>query len=502
MGLLVCGGHVVTDPRRAEAVVEDGAVYVEGTDIVEVGPAATLRSRHPGAEEIGSRQHLVIPGLVNGHHHGSGVTATQLGRVDDALEIWKLGAWGSRRVDPYLNTLYACVRQIASGVTTTLHFNGTEQPEQFEAEALDRLRAYNEAGLRVAFALEARDRHTFVYGDDEAFLRTLPAPLEQQLRSLGLHRYQKPEAYLASVERLHRQFATHPRIRIFLAPYAPQWCTDELLQAMVALARRLGTGMQLHCLETPYQQAFGPRVYGEPVIAHLHRLGLLGPGVSLAHGVWLTPGDLPVLRESGAAIIHNPSSNLRLKSGLAPVLGLLEAGVTVGLGTDGVGLNDDDDLLQDLRLCLNLHREPGLTGRVLSPHQALALATVHSARALGVEHGLLAPGRAADLVLLDLDAVRGVGPEGAVDPVTLLVARGTRAHVSTVVIGGRVVLREGRCLTVDAAALEERIREQLRRPLPPRGRELRAVVEALDPHVRKFFETWGPLPRWPTALEG
>src|SRR5262249_45730408 len=158
-------------------------------------------------------------------------------------------------------------------------------------------------------------------------------------------------------------------------------CSDDLLTAVKELATKYETSIHIHLQETMYQKLYGLRTWGKTPLQHLNDLGFLGPEVTCGHGVWLTEEDIDVLAETGTKICDSASSNLRLQSGIAPIVPLLEKGVCVALGTDEAGLNDDRDLIQEMRLALRLHRIPGVGNTPPSAHQVFQMATVNGALA-------------------------------------------------------------------------------------------------------------------------
>ena len=178
MEYLVRGKFVVTmQPRYGtQGVIRDAAVVVSGRDIVEVGPYRDLKASYPTATVVGSSRYWVIPGFVNAHQHGKGLTDFQLGGKDDCFEISRFAADPRGALDPYLDVLYACKTMIESGITMCLHYNSSLSPKTYEADVDERLRAYRDAGMRVSFGLDIRDRNHIVYGDEE-FLASLPASL-------------------------------------------------------------------------------------------------------------------------------------------------------------------------------------------------------------------------------------------------------------------------------------------------------------------------------------
>ena len=257
------------------------------------------------------------------------------------------------------------------------------------------------------------------------------------------------------------------------------------------------TGIQTHVAESVYEKLHGPRDYGKPTMLHLRDLGVLSPRFSIAHGVWLTEAEIAVLAETGAAISHNPSSNLRLRVGIAPLNALLESGATVALGMDGTTLDDDEDMFAEMRVALRLNRTPRLGTPAPSPARILEMATAGGARLLrkDTELGRLAPGYAADLVLIDLERVTWpwVAPE--VDPRDLLLLRAKAGDVDTVLIGGEIVLKGGRPTRFDVAEAGRSLADKLAKS--PYPAEAAALVAALSPHVEAYYSAWEmpePLP--------
>ena len=380
---LVRGRYVVAKVTGDDSseVIEDGAVFQKDGEIVEVGSYADLRSRYAADEEIGSSDFLVIPGLVNAHHH-VGLTPFQLGALDSPLETWIIARWALRDVDPYLDTLYCAMQMIESGITTVMHNHMLARlPADVELyDSASRIvEAYEESGMRVAFSLSHRDQNHLAYEDDERFLATLPSDLAGDVRDYLGARPVALEDYLSlCAELLDRKQSD--RTRIFISPHNVHWCSDSLLREIKDFATRHSTGVHIHVPETVYQRMYGSRHWGKTPLAHLYDLGFLGPEVSCAHGVWLTDSDMDLLAETGTAICHNPSSNLRLKSGIAPVNRMLEKGVTVAIGIDEAGINDDNDMLQEMRLAQKVHRVPGVSSASPTSHQILRLSTVNGAK--------------------------------------------------------------------------------------------------------------------------
>src|SRR5262249_15200669 len=162
-----------------DGIIKDGAVYISGKNIVDVGGYRDLKTQYPTAKIIGSPRFWVMPGFVNAHQHGKGLTTFQLGGRDEPLEVTRVKATPQARIPIYLDALYAASRMIEAGVTTCLHYNSSRDPAQYENDVRDRIKAYREAGIRVSFGLDIRNRNHVVYGDEE-FLATLPSPLKEK----------------------------------------------------------------------------------------------------------------------------------------------------------------------------------------------------------------------------------------------------------------------------------------------------------------------------------
>ena len=495
---LIRGLYVIADPARLPSggLVKDGAVAVEGDEVVAAGRHAELRARYPEAEELGSNRHLVMPGLVNTHHHGQGLSTIQMGLRDDLLELWLADYWAwMKPLDAYLDTLYGDLKLIRSGVTTVLHSGYTRNPGNLREEAFASVKAHADAGIRVAFGLQARDQNSFAYEPDEVFIRGLPSEIAGRLRAaLAEFPPFSTEDYFGLVDDLFAAYGSHPRVTLLLCPSGPQWCSDGLLSRLREVAISYGTGLHLHCLESPYQREFGRRHYRTSTVEHLNALKFLGPEVSLAHAVWMTEREMEICAATGTSVCHNASSNLRLRCGVFPAALLLEKGVNVSIGMDGMGLNDDDDMFQELRLVARLHGLPRRLERLRRPTSAdvLRMATVNGARSttIGPSIGTLAPGAKADVILVDFDAVAGAYLDPKTDVVDAVVYRARGAHVDTVLVAGEVLLRDGRFTKLDESEIVARLTENAAAAQTPRVARLLAVLDELRPHIDRLFSGW------------
>jgi 5-methylthioadenosine/S-adenosylhomocysteine deaminase len=493
---LIRASHVIADPTRLSSggLIENGAVAVQDDRIAAVGSYAELSERYPDAETIGSERQVAIPGLVNTHHHGWGLSSFQLGALDDYLESWIIDIWQLPLVDAYLDCLWSDLKNIRSGVTTLLHAAYGRDWSRYEGEHRDKLRAHDASGIRAGYAVHALDQNIFVYRDDEAFLGSLPADLAERIRhALAEIDPAGTDEFFRVLDALVAEYADHPRIKIMICPVAPQWCSDPLLRAIRERATTYGTGIHLHCLESPYQREFGRSSYVTSTVEHLHELGILGLDVSLGHAVWLTERDMEICAESGTSVCHNASSNLRLRCGILPAARMLEKGVNVSIGMDGTTLNDDEDMLQELRLVAKLHRAPRGLEYTACPTSAdvLTMGTVNGARSVTMESqiGKLEPGRKADIVLIaDEFALPYVDSRTQLVDAILYRARGQ--DVDTVLIDGEIVLAGGRFTKVDEAAILRDLIASAEAAPDPKVRRWWETLQDLRPHVVQFYERW------------
>jgi 5-methylthioadenosine/S-adenosylhomocysteine deaminase len=267
-------------------------------------------------------------------------------------------------------------------------------------------------------------------------------------------------------------------------PSAVQRCTDELLTGAADMARNKNLPLHIHLAETKAQQAMGKQLYGTSLLRHLGSLGVLERNVSLAHSIWLEPGDVDLFARSGATPVHNPASNLRIGSGLAPVKQFLSAGVNVALGTDGAASNDGQNMFDAVRLAALIHNQAGTDfAQWVTPAHALAMATRNGARAFGLDAGVLARGKLADLVLLRRDTPAFTPLN---DVTAQLVFCENGSSVDTVMVNGEVVVKAGRLTKVDEQEALNLARDARRRLDPSIEREL-AAARALEPALAEMY---------------
>ena len=490
------GGDDDNSTGGGDAARRDAAVYQEDGVIKAVGPYQELRERYQPDAELGSPNYAVIPGLVNSHHHGRGVTTLQMGTCDDCLEMWILAGWGRRPYDHYLMTLYTALNMLESGATTVMYNHPQTAAATLKEDVDAVLRGFLDAGMRVAFSCYLRNQNRVVYADDGEFLAGLPADLADDARRYLAVSHMSDDDYFAFCAGLRRQYHNHPsgKVRILYSPANAQWNTDEFLLRCKEQAARHQTGIHMHLVESPYQKDYGIRTWGKTPVAHLQDLEFLGPEVSFAHAVWLTEGDIELLADAGATVCHNASSNLRLKNGIAPVNPMLAAGVNVAIGTDSTAINDDDDMLQEMRLVNKLHRQPGLEAPAVTAGQTLAMATANAAAPTGFagEIGALEPGRRADMVLVRLARLEDPYIDPDLPPTELVLGRAQSQDIAAVIVDGEVVLQDGVHSRANKADVAGELREQLARPLDAATLATRRMAGRLSPYVERFYRSRPP----------
>jgi cytosine/adenosine deaminase-related metal-dependent hydrolase len=475
------------DRHRWEEIA-DGAVLQEDGTITAVGTFADLSRRHPTVPVVGSGQDVLLPGFINGHHH-VGLTPVQLGSPDMPLELWFVTRMVMRNVNPYLDTLYSAFEMISSGITTVQHLHGWAPGKlpEVEARCEEILRAYQDVGMRVSYSFSVRDQNRLVYQDDAAFVANLPAELKGPVQR-WFDRFQLSlDDFFAVFEDLHARHHNKRRIKVQLSPANLHWCSDAALTRFADTARKYDVPMHMHLVETAYQKEYARRRGGGTAVEYIDRFGLLGPHMTLGHGVWLNEKDIDRLAETGTCVCHNCSSNFRLRSGVA-ALNIFEAkGINTAIGLDEAGINDDRDMLQEMRMVLRAHRVPGMDDAVPTAAQVFRMATAGGAKTtpFGDQLGVLEPGRAADMVLIDWRTLSYPYLDEETPTLDAVMQRAKTAR--TVICDGEVIFNEGRFTKVDRDAALRELHQDLQRALADDEVERRKLSKALLPHVRAFY---------------
>lgn len=488
---IIRGKYVIPNviDRHTVSVIEDGAVVQENGVVAAVGRFTDLRGKYRSAEVVGGGEDVVLPGFINAHHH-VGLTPIQLGSLDEPLERWWITRIAERDVDPYLDTLYSAFEMIESGTTCVQHIYAWPHGGAEKSLAAMRrvIKAYEDIGMRVSFSFGMRDQNRVSLLSDEEVLARLPPDLAKRLgarfEALAISMDEQFEIF----DELNRVFDQRDRVRVQLAPGNLHWCSDAALEALRACSEQLDAPMHIHLLETAYQKEYALRRTGVSAFRHLHDRGLTGPLLTLGHGVWLTEDDLDLAADTDTRICHNCSSNLRLRSGVAPLNAFEERKIKVAIGIDEAGINDDRDMLQEMRLVLKLHREPGMNDGVPTAAQVLRMATEHGAMTTPFANiGVLAPGRAADLVMIDWRQLAHPYLDAEMPVVEAVLHRAKTAGVRTVIIAGEPVFADGRFTRVDKEATLAELAAALDAPLEPHEKERRALArDLLAPGTRWY----------------
>ena len=422
--LIVVGGTFVTMDAQMR-VIEDGAMAVKDGRIVQVGQLRDVTAKYVAHETIDGRGHIIIPGLINGHTHIP-MTLSR-GLADDlALSDW---------LNNYI----------------------------FPAESRNVTEEFVRAGTRLGLAEMLRGGTTtfcdMYYFEDAVAEETARAGVRavvgESVIGFPAPDNKTPAAALAYAERFIRRWQNHPLITPALAPHAPYTVAKIDLLAARQLSDRTGAPISIHVSETRTELEDSLKEKGASPVQYLEQIGFLNNRVIAAHVVYADADDIELLKQRGVGVVHNPQSNMKLASGVAPVPQMLSAGVLIGLGTDGAASNNDLNMWEEMDTAAKLHKVVNLDPTLVSAREAFEMATMKGAQALHMERdiGSLEAGKLADFVLIDANELH-LTP--LYNVYSHLVYAASSADVRTVVIGGRVVMRDRRLLTLDEAAIKRR----------------------------------------------
>jgi 5-methylthioadenosine/S-adenosylhomocysteine deaminase len=421
VSLVLTGGTVVTvDATRR--VIPNGAVAIDGTDIVAVDTAEAIAKQFRGTDTIDATGQLVLPGLINTHTHAPMVLFR--GLADDlALMEWLnkyIFPAEAKTVSPEFvraGTRLAALEMIESGTTTFVDMY------YFEEEIARETRS---AGLRGV--------------------------LGQTIIQFPVADAKTPAEGLARAEAFIRKFKDDPLITPAVAPHAMYTLDGPTLKAARELSRQYDVPTLIHLAETRDEIQTAQERFSLSPTVYLDSLGFWGPGVLAAHGVWVSEAEIALLKQRGVGVSHNPESNMKLASGVAPVTGYLRAGVSLGLGTDGAASNNDMDMFEAMRVASFLQKLQTADPRAVSAGTALEMATMGGARALGMDRliGSLERGKRADVIVVETRSARQTP---LYDPVSHLVYTTRGDDVRHTVVNGRVLMRDRKVATLDANAV-------------------------------------------------
>ncbi len=459
MGTIFCGEYLFTGDGKA---CKDWALYVADGMIQAVGPKEELCASYPDAELTQKPHWLILPAFRDAHDHGRGVSPVAFGAPDCALEAWIPGL-SCVRSDAYLSALYDGLLLATSGVSTVLHSHNPAAWGDMQ-ELVDTARGYNDAGIRVVLCPPYVDQNNLVYQQREKFLASLTGELHQEFEQRLCDDPVPLEDYFGHIQWLTEQLSDRiasGMVSIQLHPSGFQWCSDECLCAMQSFAEKRDLRIHMHMLETKYQRAYAQEKWGNSGVKHLDELGILTPRLSLAHMVWTDDEDWELLKKRGVTVVTNASSNLRLHSGVIPLYKVIEAGVPCGVGLDGCALDDDQDFLRELRL---VGLNPSVSGisAGITPEMLVRMGTQGSASALCLGgNGRIEAGQPADFVCIDLQHLRSPFSVPHMDPVELLLLRGSCAAVDCLYVSGKKVVEGGGSCRFDLEEVGERFSQVL-----------------------------------------
>lgn len=472
------------DEREPDGYVVDRNILIEGDRISKVS-SAPISDRNVD-KVIDGKNRLAIPGLINAHTH-SPENYPKATKEKLPLELWLLDLYLLEALSPrdiYLAAMLGGMEMLKTGTTSVL--DHLWMGDGLTPAGLDAaMQAYADCGIRGGVA-------PLIENSDQVIQAAVVArPQLQPL--LGDDRsVMDDEEYIELLDWFFRKWhrADEGRLLCFAGPSGFQWCSENLLQGSLEVARRYGGGWHMHLVETKIQAMVCYDLYGKSATMAMKERGLLGPDVSLAHSVWLDDADLDVLAETNSRVVHNPASNLRLGTGFAPVIEMLERGIEVAIGTDGSASSDNQIMFDTVKLAGLIHNLRSTDHRRWpSSRDVIRMATVSGAAALAMEGelGELKPGKLADIALLDTGTLQFTPLNDAFHHLAYVETGGS---VHTVIVAGRVVVENGTLVTVDAESIREEAREawaRLCRDLPCLRRDSAPLLHEFEQYQQDMI---------------
>jgi len=424
--LLVLNGTLVT-MDKGHRVIEDAGVAIKNGRILAVGQRKDILRRFTSTQTVDARDKIIIPGLINGHTH---VPMTLFRGLADDLDLQD---WLTKFI--------------------------------FPAEAKNVSEEFVRAGTRLGLAEMIRGGTTtycdmYYFEDaiaDETARAGVRGVLGETVIDFPVADNKTNAEAMAYVEKFVTKWKGHELITPAIAPHAPYTVSEEHLKAVRAFSDRTGAPIVTHISETKREVDDSLKAKGLSPIDYLARIGFLNDKVVAAHVVWPNAGEIEILKRAGVGVVHNPQSNMKLASGVAPVPQMLKEGVRLGLGTDGAASNNDLSMWEEMDTVAKLHKVFSGDPKVISAVEAFELATIRGAAALHLEKdiGSIETGKRADLVLVERDALNQIP---LYNVYSHLVYATKASDVQTVIINGRIVMRDRRLLTLDEAAIKEKAR--------------------------------------------
>ena len=430
--IMILNGIVITMDSQ-NRVIKNGAVFVDGEEIIDVGKSENIKKKYKADVIIDATRKVVLPGFVNAHTHLHQTFLRGLGHDLPLYEWIQQAILASGEVmtanDLYLSALLGYVENIRSGNTTVLchHYLHTSQ------RSTDLVaRAAKDAGVRTVIARSYCDQ---VLSDVATPLKPFVEPLE---------------AIRADSERLIKTWHNRAggKIHIWPGPLTFDSCSLELWAVASEFAAKYKLGIHVHMNEVKKDVEFSEMTYGKRPFEVLADRGFLGPNLQAAHSVWVSKKEVELIRENNVKVVHNPVANMYLASGVAPIPEMLSQGIKVALGTDGPASNNNQDMLTCMKFAACLHKVYNLNATSITAGQVLKMATVGGAEALMMERniGSLEPGKKADIALINFWKTHIMPVH---EPMGALVYCANMNDVDTVLIDGKLVMENGNVKSVD-----------------------------------------------------
>ena len=480
MSYLIKGATIVAMDNVNNAKPFTGDIRVEGDSIKEIGE--NLSDAGVGTI-IDGRGKLVMPGLTNAHVHSW--EAMYKGRYDNLpLELWMLLCYpilGAVPLPPrliYLRTMIVGMECLKTGVTNVLD-DVIEMPTQDLDQLAAAFQAYDDLGIRANVSGHIINRpfsETIPFTDEllpddlKAKVAAAPPPSTQSFIDLAEE----------AVSRFHNKKG---RLRYVIAPSGPQRCTDDMLISAYELADKHDMAYHIHILESKIQAVTGHEFYGKTLIGHMNDIGALGPRTTIAHSVWVTDEDIRMVADAGSTVVHNTISNQKLCVGTMPFRKMMDAGITIGLGSDGISPNDTPRIFDVMKAAALIHKvsTPDFP-QGPSTTEILRAGTINGARTAVIddETGSLEVGKKADLLILNMKTLNFT-PLNDVRNHLVFCENGT--SIEKVMVNGEIVVEDDRLKREDEVALLEELRGHL-----PEFQKQHEQLEALNSAFRPAFE--------------
>lgn len=430
--LLLTHGLIVTqDDERT--LIDDGAIAIRAGQIVALGPTAALLPRYAPKDSLNVEGSAVFPGLINTHIHLFQTGAKGLGE-DMAVQEWVrvVTAPTAIQIDPtemYLFDLTGCLEQIHCGVTTLIDMSYAAHT--FELHDAN-IKAIRDSGLRGRYTTIISD-----FGEEYGVLPQLIKPIDR---------------FLAEYTALLQKYPADDRMAVWLAIGAPWTVTDHGLVEARAFATRAGIPVVMHINENEIDNDLSQQRHGQNIIPYLDEVGFLGSDVLAIHCVVMDETDISLLARHGVKVAYNPLSNMYLGSGIAPIMQMIQAGLTVSVGTDGAASNNSLDMIESLKIAALLQKVAARNAAVVDAQTALDWATREAAKTLGLAHeiGSLEVGKKADLFVLAANSAK-ITP--AHDPVATLIYSSGEENVVATIANGKILMRDRVIQHLDEAAI-------------------------------------------------